>query len=88
MATAARLPTMLPADWEAHRPLLTYGSSLVDGVRLMAAQADRVLRGARAGELPVEVVTRHRLTVNQGVAREIGVMIPPEVLARADQVID
>jgi putative ABC transport system substrate-binding protein len=85
MATAARLPTMLPADWEAHRPLLTYGSSLVDGVRLMAAQADRALRGTRVGELPVEVVTRHRLTVNRGGARET---IPPEVLARADQVID
>ena len=32
MATAARLPTMLPADWENYRPLLTYGSSLIDGV--------------------------------------------------------
>jgi ABC-type uncharacterized transport system substrate-binding protein len=82
MATAARLPTMLPADWEAHRPLLTYGSSLVDGVRLMAGQADRVLRGAQVSDLSVEVVTRHRLTVNRRVAREIGLAVPPELLAR------
>ena len=78
---------MLPADWESYEPLLTFGSSLVDGVRLMASQAARVLRGARSGDLPVEVVTRHRLTVNRRVAREIGVAVPPDVLARADRVI-
>jgi len=38
-------------------------------------------------ELPVDMVTRHRLTVNRGVAREIGVTTPPELLARADRVI-
>jgi putative ABC transport system substrate-binding protein len=42
---------------------------------------------ARPGDLPIEVVTRHRLTVNRRVAREIGVTVPPDVLARADQVI-
>ena len=88
MATAARLPTMLPADWETYRPLLTYGSSLIEGVRLMAGQVDRVLRGARPGDLPIEVVTRHRLTINRGVARDIGLTIPPEVLVRADQIIE
>ena len=87
LATAARIPTMLPADWESYEPLLTFGSSLVDGVRLMAKQADRVLRGAQPGDLPVEVVTRHRLTINRRVARQIGVTIPPDVLARADQVV-
>ena len=51
LATAARIPTMLPADWESYEPLLTFGSSLVDGVRLMAKQADRVLRGAQPGRL-------------------------------------
>ncbi|MBV9634039.1 MAG: hypothetical protein JOZ40_05365 [Methylobacteriaceae bacterium] len=87
LATAARIPTMLPADLEPCEPLLTFGSSLVDGVRLMAKQADRVLRGARPGDLPVEVVTRHRLTINRRVAREIGVTVPPDLLARADQVV-
>ncbi len=73
------------------RPLVAmataFGSSIVDGARLMARQADRVLRGAKPGDLPVEVVTRHRLTVNRRVEREIGVTVPPDVLARADQVI-
>lgn len=87
-ATAARLPTMLPADIEAAGAMLTYGSSLLDGVRLMAGQLDRVIKGTPVGELPIGVVTQHRLTVNQRLAREIGVTIPPEILSRANRVVE
>ncbi len=54
----------------------------------MAAYVDKVLKGAKPGELSVETVTRYELIVNLKTAREIGVTIPPEVLKRADRVID
>ncbi len=48
---------------------------------------DKVLKGAKPGELPVETVNRYELIVNLKTAREIGVTIPPEVLKRGDRVI-
>ncbi len=53
----------------------------------MAAYVDKVLKGAKPGELSVETVTRYELIVNLKTAQEIGVTIPPEVLRRADQII-
>ena len=53
----------------------------------MAVLVDRVLKCARPGDLPVEVVRTHRLVINQRNARETGLTFPPEVLARAEKVI-
>jgi putative ABC transport system substrate-binding protein len=50
-------------------------------------RVDKVLKGAKPGELPVETVTRYELIVNLKTAKQIGVTIPPEVLKRANQVI-
>lgn len=88
MAAAAGLPAMFPRDSAQRGPMLAYGTSFVAALPRMAGLVDRVLGGARAGDLPVEVVVRPELVINQRVARALGVTIPPDVLARANQVIE
>lgn len=66
--------------------LIAYGTSQVAAIRRMAADVEKILKGAKPGELSVETVTRYELIVNLKTAREIGVTIPPEVLKRADQI--
>ena len=67
--------------------LIAYGTSQVEAIHRMAAYVDKVLKGAKPGDISVETVTRYELIVNLKTAREIGVTIPPEVLKQADQVI-
>ena len=68
--------------------LLSYGPSFVESYRLMTKQIDRVLRGAKPAELPVEQPSRFEFVVNLGTARAIGLTISPAFLARADEVIE
>ena len=56
-------------------------------MRLVALYAQRILQGAQASELPVEQLSKYELIINVGIARELGITIPNEVLLRADQVI-
>ncbi len=88
MAAAARIPTMAHAEAMPVGPMIAFGSSLVAAAGRMAGMVDRVLKGARPGDMPIEVETRHLLAVNLRVAREVGVTVPPSILARADQVIE
>ncbi len=88
LAIDARLPAMFPGGWLGYGALLAYGSNRADTARRLAGLADRILNGAKPGDLPVERNTRHHLGVNLRIAREISVTIPPEVLSRADHVID
>jgi putative tryptophan/tyrosine transport system substrate-binding protein len=78
---------MFGRDLARYGPLLAYGTSLAAAARRMAGLVDQVLKGAKPGELPIERVARPELVVNLKVAREIGITVPAEVLARADQVI-
>lgn len=87
LAAKDRLPTMFAPSRVAAGGLIAYGTSQVAAIRRMAAYVDKVLKGAKPGELSVETVTRYELIVNLKTAREIGVTIPPEVLKRADRVI-
>jgi putative tryptophan/tyrosine transport system substrate-binding protein len=68
--------------------LMSYGPSFFDSYRLAAKQMDRVLRGAKPSELPIEQPTRFELIVNLQTARAVSVEVPPALLARADEVIE
>jgi len=68
--------------------LLAYESSGDDTLDLKANQVVKILRGARAGEIPFEVSTRYRFTINLGAARKLGLAIPQDVIVRADKVYE
>jgi putative ABC transport system substrate-binding protein len=87
LATKHRLPTLFPREHVDAGGLIAYGPSLAEAARLMAAYMDKILKGAKPGDLPVDLVTRRELIINLKTAREIGVTIPADVLKRADQVI-
>ena len=87
MAVRDRLPTMFPPSRAAAGGLIAYGTSQVEAIHRMAAYVDKVLKGAKPGELPVERVTRYELTVNLKTAHQIGVTIPSDVVKRADRVV-
>lgn len=88
-ANAVRRPTMVHTRSSATREALaSYGGSDGGIARQSARLVDKILKGARAGELPVERPTRIELVVNLKTARALGLTIPPSLLLRADQVIE
>jgi putative ABC transport system substrate-binding protein len=83
-----RLPTMHEQlDFAESGGLMAYGVNIAEMFRRSASYVDKILRGAKAGELPVEQPKKFELLINLKTAKQIGVMIPPTVLARADKVI-
>jgi len=87
LAAKDRLATMFPPSRVAAGGLLSYGTSQVEAIGHMASYVDKILKGAKPGELTVDTVKRYELIVNLKTAREIGITIPQEVLKRADRLI-
>jgi putative ABC transport system substrate-binding protein len=88
LAVKSRLPAMynFPEFVEAGG-LISYGVSNVDMARRAATYVDKILQGAKPADLPVEQPTKFELVINLKAAKQIGLTIPPNVLARADRVV-
>ena len=88
-ATKHRLPTLFPArEFVDAGGLMSYGYIREDLLRRAATYVDKILRGAKPRDLPVEQPTKFELVINLKTAKALGLTIPPSLLARADQVIE
>jgi putative ABC transport system substrate-binding protein len=68
--------------------LLSYGPNFVEMYRRSASYVDRILKGAKPGDLPMEQPTKFELAINQGAAKALGLTLPPALLLRADHTVD
>jgi putative tryptophan/tyrosine transport system substrate-binding protein len=89
LAARHRLPAVYPYRFFAELGgLLSYGGDPADNFRRAASYVDRILNGARPGELPVQAPVKFELVINLKAAKALGLDVPPAVLARADEVIE
>jgi len=89
LATQAHLPAIYDdATYADAGGLLSYGANLSDEYRRLAAYVDKILKGARPGDLPVEQPTTFELVINLKTAKALGITIPQSLLLRADRVIE
>ena len=87
-ALKSRLPSMYSNRQAVDAGgLMSYGADIADNYRRVAYFVDRILKGAKPADLPVEQPTKFEFIINLKAAKQIGLTIPPNVLARADKVI-
>jgi putative tryptophan/tyrosine transport system substrate-binding protein len=88
LANKHRLPTIWALKEAVNAGgLMSYGTNIPDLLRLAATFVDKILKGARPADIPVEQPTRFELLINLRTAKALGLTIPPALLARADELI-
>jgi putative ABC transport system substrate-binding protein len=88
LAAKSRLPAIYyAAEWVEDGGLMSYGVSVTELFRRAATYVDKILKGAKPSDLPVEQPTKFEFIINLKAAKQIGLTIPPDVLVRADRVI-
>ena len=89
LATRAKLPTVCPVSFFAKDGgLVAYGSNFSELFREAAAYVDRILKGEKPSNLPVQDPTKYELVINLKTAKALGLAVPPSLLSRADEVIE
>jgi putative ABC transport system substrate-binding protein len=89
LAARYKLPAIYFANFfVSNGGLASYGADLIDQYRRSAAYVDRILKGEKPADMPVQAATKYQLAINLKTAKALGLTVPPSLLARADEVIE
>jgi putative ABC transport system substrate-binding protein len=89
LVAAARIPALYDArEYAEDGGLMVYGTNYPDNFHRAAGYVDRILKGAKPGDLPIQQPVKFDFVVNLKTAKALGLTIPPSILARADEVIE